>query len=555
MREVDTKFGTRIKRLSPTEAKNWQQWKLHMIREIAQIKRTPQPIERTLRKGMNDLKKMEAVTKQADKNLGLVPIRGDIYAAMLRKWLRYPDFQKVSYFPHYDIYRRIRNTISYTHAITRDDQAEWLDYARSANQPCPFYAIPKIHKNDPLGSRPISAQHSYMLAPLSKSLARVLLDHQQKLCGITQDTQSFIQRIEETKITQQCVLLTYDVEKCYPSIDLQDAISTLHTNMQVMRTHNNFWTKILQIIMFNNYVTANGETYRQLIGTATGTQTAPPFANLYLYYKYRHILRDPAIILHERYIDDGFLIVNSRSNAERIIRQLGNTSNLNLTYEVSDQKAIFLDLTIYKGPRFTRERILDLRPFFKPTNRLLFLPWNSNHPPSMKVGIIKGEAIRLLRSSSDRLAWLNALQYLFTGLKARGYPPTVIQKAWRTVKYDDRQYYVQCTTSKSTPTGTLVMTPYHPDTRQCWRNLIARHPFENIFPQRKLRWNKRQLRIMAKWPPTIIWCEFYKVGHNLISAKQEWMYPSKRRRLKELAQPQAKKPRKSTPRTGTNVSK
>ena len=99
-----------------------------------------------------------------------------------------PDFQTVLHFPHKDIYRRIRNTMSYTHAISRDDQEEWLSHEIKADRPCPFYAIPKIHKNETLGSRPISPQHSYMLAPLSKALSKILIDEQIRLQGITQDT-------------------------------------------------------------------------------------------------------------------------------------------------------------------------------------------------------------------------------------------------------------------------------------------------------------------------------------------------------------------------------
>lgn len=285
---------------------------------------------------------------------------------MLRQWLKLPDFQRTPSFPHHDIYRRIRNTISYTHAITREDQTEWLEHALKADKPCPFYVIPKIHKREQLGSRPISAQHSYILAPLSKALAKVLLTEQLRLSGITEDSRSFVQRIEETHLKHPFVMLTYDVEKCYPSIDLNDAIHTLHINLPVLRKHNGFWTKILQLIMFNNYVSANGRTYRQLVGTATGTQAAPPFANLYLYFKYQQTLRDPSIFLHERYIDDGFLIVHTRSDAERIISQLGRASKLTLTHNISDHEAVFLDLVIHKGPRYHSKGILDLHPTLSP---------------------------------------------------------------------------------------------------------------------------------------------------------------------------------------------
>lgn len=92
----------------------WTKWKINVIKEIAKLKSVSKPIEKSIRKGVNDLKNMELTTKQAEKNLGLVPIRGDIYAAMERKWLKPPGFRDVPEFPLADILKRIENTIRST---------------------------------------------------------------------------------------------------------------------------------------------------------------------------------------------------------------------------------------------------------------------------------------------------------------------------------------------------------------------------------------------------------------------------------------------------------
>ena len=531
--QTDEKLGQRICNLSSIEKTNWNKWKLSVIKEITTLKQPPKPVERSIMEGIKDLKSMEIVIKQADKNLGLVPIRGDYYAAMLRKWLTPPGLQPVNVFPHADILRRMQNTTRKSHAISPEQKVQWYDYAQKHTEPSPFYTVPKIHKKDKLGSRPISAQHSYMLSPLSIALTKVLMPIQDGTRGITKDSKSFVRRIEELRITEPFVFLTYDVEKCYPNIDLNDAINTLHQNVPVMREHYGFWTKILQIIMYNNYVTANGQIYRQMTGTATGTQVAPPFANLYLHHKFKSFLSDPAILLHERYIDDGFLLVKTREDAVRIVTQLNQATNLNLTYDIDEHKAIFLDLEIYKGPRFKLEGRLDLRTHFKPTNRLLYLPMVSNHPKAMKKGIIIGEAIRTLRNSSDKAEWLKALQFIFKGLLARGYPPAIIKEAWKKVRWEERDYYVLCDSGTTPPPGPIILTRFNPETKTHWKNLLAKYPFENVFPKRNLKWNKKQLAIIQKWPPTIVWSKFKKIGHNTISAKERWEYPSKRRRETE----------------------
>lgn len=495
-----------------------------MIREIVKVKRHAKPIEIKIRNGIKDLRNMPVVTKQADKNLGLVPIRGDIYAAMERKWLVPPSFTEVQEFPHADIVRRIENTIRSTWAITYEAKQIWIMHARQAKDPCPFYVIPKIHKHNPLGSRPISAQHSYIMAPLSKALTTKLLMVQHRLQGITQDTRSFIRRIEQFRATKPFVLLTYDVEACYPSIDLDDAIQTLHDNIDVMRHYYGFWTKILKLIMYNNYVTTNNKIYRQMIGTATGTQVAPPFANLYLFYKFKDVLNDPEILLHERFIDDGFVLVSTKDHAKRIINMLNTATNLNLTHEIHDDHAVFLDLVIHKGDRFDEEKRLDLKTYFKPTNRLLFLPWISNHPRSMKTGIITGEAIRTLRNSSNKVDWLRSLTFLFKGFMARGYSAHVIQQTWKKIRWEDRSMFIDLNSSKSTPLGIIALTTYHEKTKQIWNSLLSKHPFQDIFVSRKKCLNKSQAMILKKWPPTIVWSNFKKIGHRIISAKDSWSY-------------------------------
>lgn len=468
---------------------------------------------------------MNVVTKPADKNLGLVPIRGDIYAAMLRKWLAPPSFQPVDNFPHQDILRRVENTIRYTRAISAEEKEQWIQHTTTQNAPCPFYAIPKIHKKQHLGSRPISAQHSYMLAPLSIALTKVLLPVQNRCIGITKDTVSFVNRIELFTTPRPFVFLTYDVEACYPSIDINDAIQTLHENIPIMREHNSFWTKVLQLIMYNNYVSYNDRIYRQMIGTATGTQVAPPFANLYLFYKFKTVLSDPAILFNERYIDDGFVLVSTEEDATRIVSNLNNRTNLTLTSDISDKEAIFLDLVIYKGDRFSLNQKLDLKTYFKPTNRLLYLPMVSHHPLPMKAGIIIGEAIRTLRNSSSKIEWLKALHFIFKGLLARGYKPKTIQRAWKKVRWEDRDKYIYERTAKDRPPGTLIFTRYNPLTRPHWIRLLAMYPFENIFIKKNSRINRKQADIFKLWPPTIVWSNFNKIGHRIISAKESWNYP------------------------------
>ena len=62
----------------------------------------------------------------------------------------------------------------------------------------------------------------------------------------------------------------------------------------------------------------------------------------------------------------------------------------------------FLAINIYKGERFRSNSILDVRTHFKPTETFQYTHFSSWHPPGVKKGFIKGEALRLLRTNSSK---------------------------------------------------------------------------------------------------------------------------------------------------------
>jgi len=51
-----------------------------------------------------------------------------------------------------------------------------------------------------------------------------------------------------------------------------------------------------------------------------------------------------------------------------------------------------LDTTVFKGKRFNKQAILDIRTHFKPTETFQYTHFSSCHPPGVRKGFIKGEA-------------------------------------------------------------------------------------------------------------------------------------------------------------------
>ena len=70
---------------------------------------------------------------------------------------------------------------------------------------------------------------------------------------------------------------------------------------------------------------------------------------------------------------------------------------IKFTAEISCTDATSLDTTIYKGQRFCKESVLDMRTHFKPTETFQYTFFTSCHPQGVKKGFVKGETLRLLR--------------------------------------------------------------------------------------------------------------------------------------------------------------
>ena len=102
-----------------------------------------------------------------------------------------------------------------------------------------------------------------------------------------------------------------------------------------------------------------------------------------------------------------------------IINQIHRT--IKFTYELSETKLIFLDVTLYKGKRFNQNHILDIRTHIKSTNKQLYVHATSYHPPTTINAISKGETNRYLRTNSNEYEFRNMKQKLTNRLLQRGY--------------------------------------------------------------------------------------------------------------------------------------
>ena len=92
----------------------------------------------------------------------------------------------------------------------------------------------------------------------------------------------------------------------------------------------------------------------------------------------------------------------SRDVVEKLIEQINkHHPTVKFTAEISCMDATFLDTAIYKGQRFYKESVLDMRMHFKPMETFQYMFFTTCHSPGAKKGLVKGKALGLLRKKSS----------------------------------------------------------------------------------------------------------------------------------------------------------
>ena len=112
-----------------------------------------------------------------------------------------------------------------------------------------------------------------------------------------------------------------------------------------------------------------------------GMPAAPDVTNLFAAWYEKGLYFDFTCkcLLFKRYIDDIICVViaDSLDHCKQI---LGNYKipGLKLNWEVSETKAVFLDLDIWRSP-YLHDCQLKYRPYQKPMNNFERLPWCTGH--------------------------------------------------------------------------------------------------------------------------------------------------------------------------------
>ena len=283
-----------------------------------------------------------------------------------------------------------------------------------------FYTLTKIHKPKPVG-RPIISGCEGPTEKISSFVDSLLQPISRQHKSYLKDTTDFINFIEETKVSENTILVSMDVTSLYTNIPQEEGITTVCNAYETFHNNNppipsRYLRDMLCLIRKENSFQFNGENYLQIHGTAMGTEMAVAFANIFMNEVETKMLNKSKIkpIVWKRYIDDVFSLWDiPKRDIDLFIQQAA---------EISEKEITFLDTTVYKGERFSKESILDIKTHYKPTKTFQYTHYSSCHPPGVKRGFIKGEAIGLLRTNSSEINFQEAISSFKTRLQTHGYP-------------------------------------------------------------------------------------------------------------------------------------
>ena len=164
-----------------------------------------------------------------------------------------------------------------------------------------------------------------------------------------------------------------------------------------------------------------------------GTEMAVPFANISIVEIKTKIIQQSKTEPRKwkRYIDNVFSLWDwDRKEIDQFIKRTNYFHcTIKFTAEISENQITFLDATVFKGERFAKDSILDIRTQYKPTETFQFTHFISCDPPGVKHGFIKVEAIRLLRTYSSKEILEEGFLNFKQRLKARGYLENIKERS------------------------------------------------------------------------------------------------------------------------------
>ena len=341
-----------------------------------------------------------------------------------------------------------------------------------------FYVLPKINKceeilsrirkeeqeylqmdlPETLKSRPICGGPKAVTQGASKLLDKIISPLVPHMRSYIKDEWDFVRKFPK-KVEGSYNLVSCDIVALYPSIPTELGLQALEYWIDRLpqkinrRFKKEFILKLAKFVLQNNYFEFNSRMYHQIIGTAMGSNFAPPYSQLTIGFleetKLYPILLPSQfdaetcariIELFFRFMDDGTTLFPGDVDLD-IFLSLLNSMHPAIQYTIEKAKKLLIDGKLVQMLVFLSLLIfLDENGyiwtdvFYKHTNTHDYLHYNSHHPEHIKKNIPHVLAKRIIILTTKEAAMEKNLSDLRKWLKECGYPDSIIEHGIHTAK-------------------------------------------------------------------------------------------------------------------------
>ena len=228
---------------------------------------------------------------------------------------------------------------------------------------------------------------------------------------LLRDTRDLIACLSRCPIPDDHVLVKIDIKDFFMSGHLMDLV---HICSQYFAPDlKEAGCEMLRCILFNQFIGIPGydDTWCTVQGSGMGLIPSGDVSDLCFYDMVVKYLLEPSTIsdysisMYARYKDDAILALGgSRSTRLRLFNLIKSKSRFfRLNFEsISSHQAQMLDLTVFKGQRWRKTRLLDFECYSKPTSQKVPLSWRSGHPMHVHLSWPLSQLARFDRNCSNR---------------------------------------------------------------------------------------------------------------------------------------------------------
>nr|XP_021206294.2 uncharacterized protein LOC110385892 [Bombyx mori] len=264
-----------------------------------------------------------------------------------------------------------------------------------------IYGLRKTHK-ETCCLRPVVSCVNSPSYNLARFLHEILTPVIEKFQYNVKNSFDFVTFSEKVSLPKNYVLISLDVVSLFTNVRrdlILKVIEETWDNMKhLVKIPKSVLVDLITFCYDSSYFVYQGEFYAQMESSSMGNPASPVIANIVMNYVIDQILKILPFGIHflKLYVDDTIAAI-PESEVNNILELFNSfDNNIQFTMEVEkDDSLSFLDVLV---KRSNDKLITDW--FVKPISSGRLLNWNSNHPRSQKIGMIKGLLDRMTKLSS-----------------------------------------------------------------------------------------------------------------------------------------------------------